>query len=97
MTDPLAQRIAIIGLGKLGGILARAFIEKGLIGKDQTAATVAHQSRADSLAEEFRFPVSTDNSGVGFRMRRLPNWSSRSGTKTGSASSMRRMSLRSRK
>ena len=64
MTDPLAQRIAIIGLGKLGGILARAFIEKGLIGKDQTVATVAHQSRADSLAGEFRFPVSTDNSAV---------------------------------
>ena len=64
MTNPLAQRLAIIGLGKLGGILARGFIEKGLIGKDQTAATVAHQSRADSLAGEFRFPVSTDNSAV---------------------------------
>ncbi len=64
MRDPLAQKLAIIGLGKLGGILARAFLEKGLIGTDQTAATVAHPTRAESLSGEFRFPVSTDNPSV---------------------------------
>ena len=64
MKDPLAQKIAIIGLGKLGSILARAFLEKGLIGKDQTAATVAHQARAETLAGEFLFPVRTDNSAL---------------------------------
>ena len=64
MKDPLAQKIAIIGLGKLGGILARAFLEKGLIGQDQTAATVAHEARAETLAGEFQFPVTTDNSAL---------------------------------
>ncbi len=64
MKDLLAQRIAIIGLGKLGGILARAFLEKGLIGENQTAATVAHGTRAETLAGEFRFPVTTDNSAL---------------------------------
>ncbi len=64
MRDPLAHKVAIIGLGKLGGILARAFLEKRLIGPGQTAATVAHPTRAESLSGEFQFPVSTDNSAV---------------------------------
>ena len=64
MQDLLGQRIAIIGLGKLGGILARAFLEQGLIDRKQTAATVAHGARAATLAAEFLFPVTTDNSAL---------------------------------
>ena len=64
MQDPLDQKVAIIGLGKLGGILARAFLDAGLIRREQTTATVAHQARAESLSGEFLFPVSSDNAAA---------------------------------
>ncbi len=61
MRDRIVQNVTIIGLGKLGGILARAFLDQQLLGKDQTSGTEIHQPRAEKLARELMIPVGTDN------------------------------------
>lgn len=56
------HRIAVIGLGKLGGILLRAFLEKKLVRADQVTATVRHQDNTTTRGKLFGLPVTTDNS-----------------------------------
>ena len=55
------HQIAVIGLGKLGGILLRAFLDQGLVRADHVSATVGHQKNAEPRAGLFGVPVSTDN------------------------------------
>ena len=55
------MRIAILGAGKMGGILVQAFLKSGLFPREQVAATVAHEARALALTEQFGIAVSTDN------------------------------------
>jgi pyrroline-5-carboxylate reductase len=61
--DALAasSRIAVLGAGKMGGILLQAFLRSGLFAHEQIAATVAHQSRAQALAARLNIAVTTDN------------------------------------
>lgn len=59
--DAAAPRIAVLGAGKMGGILLQAFLKSGLFSRDQIAATVAHPEHAASLAAELAIDVSTDN------------------------------------
>ena len=54
-------RIAVLGTGKMGGILVQAFLHSGLVPSEQLTATVAHQERADALTAQFGIPVTTDN------------------------------------
>jgi pyrroline-5-carboxylate reductase len=54
-------RIAVLGTGKMGGILVQAFIRSGLVPAGQLVATVAHQERADALSTQFGITVTTDN------------------------------------
>ena len=54
-------RIAVLGTGKMGGILLQAFIKSGLVGPNDAFATVAHADRAKSLSLQFGVTVSTDN------------------------------------
>jgi pyrroline-5-carboxylate reductase len=54
-------RIAVLGTGKMGGILVQAFIRSGLVPSGQLVATVAHQERADALSTQFGITVTTDN------------------------------------
>jgi pyrroline-5-carboxylate reductase len=54
-------RIAVIGAGKMGGILVQAFLGARLFPREHLVATVAHQHRADSLAVDFGITVTTDN------------------------------------
>ncbi len=54
-------RIAVLGAGKMGGILLQAFLRTGLFAANQIAATVAHELRADALSKQFGVPVTTDN------------------------------------
>ncbi len=62
MSDKLStKRLAILGAGKIGGILLRAFLQKGLIKPERAFATVKHPERAKALSEELGIPVSTDN------------------------------------
>jgi pyrroline-5-carboxylate reductase len=45
------KKLAILGCGKLGAILLQAFLERGLIGKDEVIATVQHEDKCRSLSE----------------------------------------------
>src|SRR5215467_3308024 len=54
-------RVAVLGAGKMGGILLQAFLRSGLFSGDQIAATVAHDLRAEALTQQFGLVVTTDN------------------------------------
>lgn len=55
------QRLAIIGLGKMGSILMQAFFRQNILQPANIAATVNHAERATALAAKFGVEVSTDN------------------------------------
>ena len=55
------KRVAILGAGKIGGILLNALLEKGLLSPGLTSATVQHEDRARVLSEKLGVPVGTDN------------------------------------
>jgi pyrroline-5-carboxylate reductase len=54
-------RFAILGLGKLGGILLQAFLEQALTRPENVKATVRHAAGAGEKAARFNVGVSTDN------------------------------------
>jgi pyrroline-5-carboxylate reductase len=56
------RKLAVLGAGKLGGILLRAYLKKGLFSANRVTATVRHAERAAALTSELGVPVSTDNS-----------------------------------
>ncbi|MBW4040081.1 MAG: prephenate dehydrogenase/arogenate dehydrogenase family protein, partial [Acidobacteria bacterium] len=53
--------IAVIGAGKMGGILVQAFLRSGLFPPDHIQATVAHQARALALSQQLGIRVTTAN------------------------------------
>lgn len=55
------MRIAVLGAGKMGGILLQAFLRSGLFTREQIAATVAHDLRAEALSKQLGLTVSTEN------------------------------------
>lgn len=57
----VSGQIAILGAGKMGGILLSAFVSSGLLERDQIRATVAHAERASDLAERLGIRCSTGN------------------------------------
>ncbi len=62
MKAKIAQkRLAVLGAGKIGGILLRAFLKQGLIPPKQAVATVQHPEKAQAMARELGISVSTDN------------------------------------
>ena len=54
------QRVAVLGLGKIGSILLKGLLQAGLP-RGGAAATVRHAERARKLADELAIPVGTDN------------------------------------
>jgi pyrroline-5-carboxylate reductase len=54
-------RIAVLGAGKMGGILIQAFLRRGLFPHEHVVATVAHEARAQVLTKQFGISVTTDN------------------------------------
>ena len=54
-------RVAILGTGKMGGILLQAFLKNNLVAADQIFATVHHPDRAQALSAQFGIEVTTDN------------------------------------
>jgi pyrroline-5-carboxylate reductase len=54
-------RIAVLGAGKMGGILLQAFLRSGLFTREQIAATVAHDLRAEALSKQLGLTVTTDS------------------------------------
>src|SRR5580658_5330460 len=59
--DVSKLKIAVIGAGKMGGILLQAFLKEELFTPERIFATVAHESRARFLASQWGIAVSTDN------------------------------------
>ena len=55
------RRLAVLGAGKLGGILLRAYLKQGLFPSSRVTATVRHAERAAALAKELDIAVTTDN------------------------------------
>ncbi|HTD97198.1 MAG TPA: pyrroline-5-carboxylate reductase [Edaphobacter sp.] len=54
-------RVAILGAGKMGGILLQAFLKNNLLAPEQIFATVHHPERAQALSAQFGVEVTTDN------------------------------------
>jgi pyrroline-5-carboxylate reductase len=54
-------RVAVLGAGKMGGILLQAFLKQNLFAADQIHATVGHAERALALSTQWGVDVSTDN------------------------------------
>lgn len=54
-------RVAILGTGKMGGILLQAFLKNNLLAPDQIFATVHHPERAQALSAQYGVEVTTDN------------------------------------
>src|SRR5260370_280406 len=54
-------RVAILGTGKMGGILLQAFLKNNLVSAEQIFATVHHPERAQALSAQFGIEVTTDN------------------------------------
>ena len=57
----ISGKIAMLGAGKMGGILLSAFVSSGLLGRDQIVATVAHPERASALETKLGIRCLTDN------------------------------------
>jgi pyrroline-5-carboxylate reductase len=55
------KRVAVLGAGKMGGILVKALLEKKLLSPKLTTATVQHEERAAALTKKLGIQVGTDN------------------------------------
>jgi pyrroline-5-carboxylate reductase len=55
------KKLAVLGTGKLGGILLRAFLRKELFAAKNVSATVKRAEKAAALGKELGISVSTEN------------------------------------
>ena len=55
------KKLAVLGAGKLGGILLRAYLKQGLFSPKRVTATVKHGEKAAALAKELGVSVTNDN------------------------------------
>lgn len=62
--DLESLKIAVLGAGKMGGILLQAFLAQKLFAPGQILATVAHAERAADLSAQWGVRVTTDNVAV---------------------------------
>ncbi|HKW56508.1 MAG TPA: pyrroline-5-carboxylate reductase [Candidatus Acidoferrum sp.] len=62
MAHKLAEKkLAVLGAGKLGGILLRAYLKEGLFQPKRVTATVKHSEKTAALANSLSVAVTTDN------------------------------------
>jgi pyrroline-5-carboxylate reductase len=62
MTENLSdKKLAVLGTGKLGGILLRAYLKQGLFEPQNVTATVKHSDKAAKLAKEMGISASAEN------------------------------------
>ena len=59
-----SHTIAVLGAGKMGGILLQAFLKQQITSPERLFATVAHADRAAVLSAQWGIEVSTDNLAV---------------------------------
>ena len=55
------KKLTVLGAGKLGAILLRAYLKQGLFLSDRVKATVKHAEKATALVKELGIAVTTDN------------------------------------
>jgi pyrroline-5-carboxylate reductase len=55
------KKVTVLGAGKMGGILLKALLRKGLLKPQTTRATVQHEERAKILSKQLGVAVGTDN------------------------------------
>ncbi len=55
------KKLAVIGAGKLGGILVRSYLKQRLFAPDRVVVTVKHSERAAALGKELGVAVTNDN------------------------------------
>jgi pyrroline-5-carboxylate reductase len=55
------KKLAVLGAGKLGGILLRAYLKQGLFKPKNVTATVKHGEKAAALAKGLGVSVTSDN------------------------------------
>jgi len=60
-SDFSKKRVAVLGAGKMGGILLKALLEKQLFSSKTTVATVQHEEKARNLSKKLGIPVGIDN------------------------------------
>jgi pyrroline-5-carboxylate reductase len=58
---PSQMRLAILGAGKMGGILAEAFVKQGLVSAKNMVATVQHSGQPRKSLSSLSIPAGTDN------------------------------------
>src|SRR6266704_463800 len=61
MRDFSKSSVAVLGAGKMGGILVKALIAKHQLSPTKIRATVGHESRAHELSHKLGVTVTTDN------------------------------------
>ena len=59
--DLAEKKLAVLGAGKLGGILLRAYLKQGLFRAKNVTATVKHGEKAAAIAKELGVAVGNDN------------------------------------
>ena len=56
------KRVAVLGAGKMGGIILRALLQEGFIAPDRACATVGYAAEVEIAAKNFpNLSISTDN------------------------------------
>jgi pyrroline-5-carboxylate reductase len=55
------QKLAVLGAGKLGGLLLRAYLKQGLFPAGRVTATVRHDEKARALGKELGVRATTEN------------------------------------
>jgi len=58
------KRVAVLGAGKMGGILLQALLKHNLLSPELTCATVQHEDRARMLVTKLGVNVGTDNAAA---------------------------------
>jgi pyrroline-5-carboxylate reductase len=58
------KRVAVLGAGKMGGIILQALLKSKLLSPELTCATVQHEERAKALASKLNVKVGTDNAAA---------------------------------
>ena len=54
-------KVAVLGAGKMGGILLQGFLKNNLLAPEQIVATVQHAERALALSAQYGVEVTTEN------------------------------------
>jgi pyrroline-5-carboxylate reductase len=58
------KRVAVLGAGKMGGILLQALLKEGVVSSATATATVQHAERAKTLSAKLNIPVTTNNAAA---------------------------------